>query len=66
LRHGTACALLANVNRNSQDRPAPYLAQDFLPWMKDNPPPDDEPLQLDDPIAHSNLLRATLFGLVQK
>lgn len=67
LRHGTACALLANVNRNPEARPEPYKAEDFIHWKSSEAvPEDDEPLQIDDPIAHSNLIRAALFGMPPK
>lgn len=66
LRHGTAAALLANVNRDSKSRPEPYLAEDFIHWRREELPEEEEPVLLEDPVAQSNLLRATLFGLPPK
>ncbi|MHB8947556.1 MAG: phage tail assembly protein T [Rhodoferax sp.] len=66
LRHGTACALLANVNRIYEQRPEPYRARDFIDWGERPQVAPVEPIELDDPIAQSNLLRATLFGLPPK
>jgi hypothetical protein len=65
MRHGTACALLANVNRNPTARPDAYKPTDFVPWA--TPAAVDEPpVALDDPVAHSNLMRAALFGIAPK
>lgn len=64
LRHGTATALLANINRDSKSRPEQYTAEDFIFWRRENEPEQAaEPVLLDDPVAQSNLLRAALFGL---
>jgi hypothetical protein len=66
LRHGTACALLANVNRHAESRPEPYRPDDFIYWAPGETEPDPEPVALLDPVAQSNLLRAALFGLAPK
>jgi hypothetical protein len=66
LRHGTAAALLANINRDSKSRPEPYLAEDFVTWRRDERIEEEEPVLLEDPVAQSNLLRAALFGLPPK
>ena len=65
MRHGTACALLANVNRNAEARPQAYKPDDFVPWVK-REVVEVEPVQLPDKVAHSNLLRAALFGIAPK
>lgn len=66
MRHGTACALLANVNRHAESRPEPYKPEDFVHWVAKPDQADPEPVVLDDPVAHSNLLRAALFGIAPK
>lgn len=66
-RHGTATALLANVNRNAETRPEPYRASDFIPWRAEESTPEDlEPAPIDDPVAHSDLIRAAIFGIAPK
>ena len=65
LRHGTATALLANVNRDKKIRPEPYKADDFI-WWASNEVIDEAPIELADPVAHSNLIRAALFGIAPK
>jgi len=66
LRHGTAAALLANINRDSKSRPEPYLAEDFIAWRSEGQPEEEDSVLLEDPVAQSNLLRAALFGLPPK
>jgi hypothetical protein len=64
MRHGTAAALLANVNRNAEARPEPYRAADFIQWGDlSEAQPEAEPTLLEDPVAQSNLIRAAMFGL---
>ncbi len=63
LRHGTACALVANINRNIEHRPEPYLADEFIHWTQSEAADSEEPEQLDDPVAHSNLIKAAVFGI---
>jgi hypothetical protein len=65
MRHGTAAALLANINRNSEMRPEPFKARDFINWgdQDEGEQGDVEPALLDDPVAQSNLIRAAMFGL---
>lgn len=62
-RHGIATSVLANVNRSAETRPEPFRADDFIPWRESAPTGDPEPTLLDDPVAQSNLIRATMFGL---
>lgn len=67
LRHGVATSVLANVNRNNDARPEPYTAEDFIYWRDAGQRADDsEPVLIDDPVAHSNLIRAAMFGLPPK
>ena len=65
MRHGTASALLANINRNAEARPEPYKPEDFVPWTK-REAVEEVPVALVDPVAHSNLMRAALFGIAPK
>lgn len=65
MRHGVATALLANVNRNPQAKPESYKPEDFVHWTR-REVEETEPVQLTDPVAHSNLLRAALFGMAPK
>jgi len=65
LRHGVATALLANVNRNTESRPEPYHPDDFVYWGR-REVAAPEPVQLNDPVAQSNLIRAALFGIAPK
>jgi hypothetical protein len=63
-RHGVAVAALANINRISEHRPEAYVAEDFIHWRDTGArEADAEPTLIDDPIAHSNLIRAAMFGL---
>jgi hypothetical protein len=67
LRHGTATALLANLNRDSAARPTPYVPHDFIYWgdaaSMAGSQAEQEPILLEDPVAQSNLIRAALFGM---
>lgn len=62
MRHGVATAVLANVNRDMSQRPEPYQPQDFIYWAPQETVDDDAPELIDDPVAHSNLIKAALFG----
>lgn len=65
-RHGVAVAALANINRNSEHQPRPYVAEDFIHWRDTDEPEaeaDTAPTLIDDPVAQSNLIRAAMFGL---
>ena len=68
LRHGVATAVLANVNRSAEARPEPYRPSDFIHWGGQagqgaaTSPADNEPVLLDDPVAHAQLMRAAIFG----
>ncbi len=65
MRHGIACALLANVNRNADNKPEPYKPNDFVSWTKKETS-EPEPVQLADPVAQSDLIRAAVFGIAPK
>ena len=66
-RHGVAVSTLANINRNAERRPEPYQPQEFIHWREsEQPEMDDEPELIDDPVAHSNLIRAAMFGIRPK
>jgi hypothetical protein len=56
---------VANTHRNVEARPEPYLAQDFIYWSKDEASGSaaDEMLELDDPVAQSQLIKAAIFGI---
>lgn len=59
-----ATKVLANINRNSEQRPEPFVAEDFIHWRDTGETEsEDEPTLIDDPVAHSNLIRAVMFGL---
>lgn len=67
MRHGTAVSTLANINRNADQRPAPYQGEDFIYWRDTGPKEEDaEPEFIDDPAAHSDLIRAAIFGIAPK
>ncbi len=58
IRHGLACALLANVNRDRKAQPTPYTPEDFIPWAQ-----QDEALILhDDPNQQAEAMISGLFG----
>lgn len=61
-RHGVATALFANSQRGKDS--APFTAEDFMYGSEAQAPADSgEPTLLEDPVAQSNLIRATMFGL---
>lgn len=62
-RHGSAAALLANINRNPEARAEPWRSDDFITWRDTGAKAEPEPVLLDDPVDQSNLIRATMFGL---
>lgn len=67
MRHGEATRVLAECNRNPAAKPDPYKGSDFIYWRPSTESPeDDEPILLADPVEHSNLLRAALFGAKPK
>lgn len=66
IRHGIACALLANINRDSKTRPKPYAWSDFVPWADVSEKDEAEPIELDDPEAQSALILASVFGIKPK
>lgn len=59
---------MANIHRNAEARPEPYLAQDFIYWTKGDAPDaaEEEVLQLNDPVAQSQLIKAAVFGIAPK
>lgn len=66
MRHGSATAVLANVNRDAKNRPEPYVAEDFIYWRETTKKEEEDPVLMDDPAAQSNLIRAALFGIAPK
>ena len=65
-RHGTATAVLANVNRDPKRRPQPYVAADFIHWHHSHREAKPEPawpqgIALDDLEAQSQLIKRALF-----
>lgn len=68
LRHGASCALVANINRNAEQRPEPYQSGDFIYWVNEEATAaeSEEPIQMDDPIAHSQLIKAAVFGIAPR
>lgn len=71
-RHGILCSLLANLKRDSRRRPKAYVPDDFIPWRRalvvsgDSTPAADGEMKaarLEDPVAHSNLIRQAVFGM---
>jgi hypothetical protein len=61
-RHGVATALFANSQRGKDS--TPFKAEDFMYGRDAQEPADSgEPTLLDDAVAQSNLIRATMFGL---
>ena len=65
-RHGVATALQANLNRDPKTRPEPYKPEDFIHWRQTGETAEAEPVQLEDDVAQSNLIRASVFGLPPK
>jgi hypothetical protein len=64
LRHGTAAALVANMNRDPAARPKPWAPKDFIHWGDiATQEMEAKPVLLDDPVAQSNLIRAEMFGM---
>lgn len=63
VRMGMVAATIANVQRDPKSTPDPYVPFDFIPWARDGSGDDAEPIQLDDDVEQSNLIRAVMFGL---
>ena len=59
-RHGVAVATLANINRNTKVREAPYKAMDFISWRHFDQV-SDAPILLADPEAQSRLIMQKIF-----
>ncbi|MDR5801204.1 hypothetical protein [Caballeronia sp. LZ001] len=63
MRAGVIAAATYNVNRDSKKRPTPFGPSDVIPWIDGlSPRAEEGPVLLADPVAQSNLIRATLFG----
>jgi hypothetical protein len=66
LRHGIATSVLANINRDSKQRPIPFAPADFIWWGSDtagdSQAASEELVLLDDPAAQSALIKAAMFG----
>lgn len=58
-RHGVAVATMVNMQRAGGSKPC--RPEDFITWCS-NEPADEAPTLLDDPVAHSNLIKAAMFG----
>lgn len=56
-------ALIANPQRGPGTKP--YTQDDFMLGSRVVEAPD-EPEFIDDPVAHSNLIRAAMFGIPPK
>lgn len=63
LRAGTIASAIYNVNRNTEKRPEPFGALEFMSWARSGEAPADEPIELDDDKAQSDLIRAAIFGV---
>ena len=59
---------MANTHRNVEARPEPYLANDFIYWTKADAPgtAEEDIVQMDDPVLHSQLIKAAVFGIAPK
>jgi|GEM_PF-3192791 len=62
VRMGMVAATIANCHRNPEKVPEPFVPMDFIPWAANGDPVDDEPIELDDDVEQSNLIRAVMFG----
>ncbi|AET90680.1 hypothetical protein BSFA1_10950 [Burkholderia sp. SFA1] len=64
LRAGVIAAATYNVNRDTKKRPEPLGPSDVIPWIGGLTKRDEPaaPILLDDPVAQSNLMRASIFG----
>jgi len=63
LRAGAVTAAIYNTNRDTKKRPEPFGPSDVIPWIDGlSAKPEQEPVLLDDPVAQSAMLRASLFG----
>jgi len=63
LRAGAVTAAIYNVNRNTEKRPQPFGPCDVIPWLDGlSQKPEPEPVLLDDPVAQTAMLRASIFG----
>lgn len=58
LRNGTACALLANINRDEKKKPQPFSAADFMHFTE-RPEPAGQPAETPERIAER--MRQELF-----
>ena len=66
MRHGVAVSVLANINRDPEKRPDPYEPRDFIYWHDQDKRQQRREILLQDKQEQSKLLKAALFGAVQK
>lgn len=64
LRHGAGMAMLANAHFGGKEKT--YGADEFMLGDTGQEMESAEPVLLDDDVAQSNLIRASLFGLPPK
>jgi hypothetical protein len=62
VRMGMIASTIANTNRDPEKRPEPFDPIDFIPWAVAAERDDDAPIELEDDVAQSNLIRAAIFG----
>ncbi|TGP43471.1 hypothetical protein EN871_16825 [bacterium M00.F.Ca.ET.228.01.1.1] len=63
LRAGAITAAIYNVNRDTKRRPEPFGPSDVIPWIDGlSTRLEPEPVLLDDPVAQTAMLRASIFG----
>lgn len=59
--HAHSISVLANVNRDSKRRPAPYRIDEFLLYEQ-GAASSSEPVLLDDPDAQTEAMISAMFG----
>jgi len=63
LRAGAVTAAVYNGVRDVKKRPEPFGPADVIPWLNGfSSHAQEEPVLLDDPVAQTAMLRASLFG----
>lgn len=68
LRAGSVVSAVYNVNRDPKKQPEGFGPLHFIPWSLQRQKEVEQeqettPILLTDPVAHSNLMRAALFGI---
>ncbi|VVE28179.1 hypothetical protein PPN31114_03511 [Pandoraea pneumonica] len=67
LRAGSVVSAIYNVNRDPKKTPDAFGPLHFMPWnvrrQAELEKQSAAPVLLQDKVAHSNLLRATIFGI---